>query len=141
MTPKTPDKLLSLLGIARKAGRVIIGTEMVCDEVRRRGHAGHYEEEDEKNVPVPETQSGKPHKQCGCVLIASDASANTKKRILNACAHYQVRAFVAPVTTAQLSDRLGKTGAVAAAAVFDRHFTDALIPLLEQQNTESPDQA
>ena len=131
MTPRTPDKLLSLLGIARKAGRVIIGTEMVCDEVRRCGHAGNYEEEDGKKIS--DQQNVKPHKLCGCVILASDASDNTKKRVMNACSHYQVRAFVADVTTVQLSDRLGKTGAVAAVAVFDKHFTDALVPLLEQQ--------
>ena len=54
-------KLLSLIGLARKAGKVTLGTEMVCDAVR----GGSVK-----------------------LVIASEKSSdNTKKRISN-CAQY-----------------------------------------------------
>ncbi len=56
------DKVLSLLGLARKAGKVVSGEYSVETALR----------------------SGKAH----LVLISEDASENTKKKFQNKCAYY-----------------------------------------------------
>ncbi len=62
------DKVLSLLGIAQKAGRVVSGEFSV-----------------EKAV--------KEGKAC-LVLVAKDASDNTKKMFRNMCSYYEVPVYV-----------------------------------------------
>ncbi len=62
------DKVLSLLGIAQKAGRVVSGEFSV-----------------EKAV--------KEGKAC-LVLVAKDASDNTKKMFCNMCSYYEVPVYV-----------------------------------------------
>ncbi|KIR01518.1 ribosomal protein L7Ae family protein [Lachnospiraceae bacterium TWA4] len=59
-----PDKVLSLLGLSKKAGKIESGNFCV-----------------EKAV-----KAGKAY----LVLIANDASANTKKDIENMCSYYEV---------------------------------------------------
>ena len=103
-------KLLSLLGFAMKAGKLVSGTDRICDEVRRHG------------MPSDE-QSG--YSTCGIALIAKDASDNTKKRITNACKFYRVECFVSPLTMEEISAQIGKAQA-AACATFDRGFADGI---------------
>ena len=103
-------KILSLLGFAMKAGKLITGTDKICDEIRRHG------------MPSDEP---KGYSTCGIVIIASDASDNTKKRILNACNYYRVEAYRSKLTQEQLADKIGK-GATAACAIFDRGFADGI---------------
>lgn len=55
-------KALSLVGIAKKAGRISVGESAVKDSIR----------------------FGK----CGLVIIAGDASDNTKKSVINSCKYY-----------------------------------------------------
>ena len=126
---KTPkDKLLGLLGIALKAGKLNVGTEQVCDSVRRYGHAERYGDD----MPEENGKKAKIHKKAGCVIVASDASANTVKRILNACNYYNVNFFKGTATAAELSDRLGKSGNISAVSVFDKGFTNALLKIFEK---------
>ena len=120
------DKLLGLLGIALKAGKLTVGTEQVCDSVRRNGHAERFGD----YGPEETNKKSKIHKKCGCVITASDASANTVKRILNSCNYYNVNFYRGTVTSSELSDRLGKNGNISAVAVFDKGFVNAIQKLL-----------
>ena len=57
----SPDRVLSALGLAKRAGKVISGTEQVQDAVR--------------------------DKKAFLVLAARDISDNSRKKITNTCTH------------------------------------------------------
>ena len=103
-------KILSLLGFAMKAGKLITGADKICDEIRRHG--------------LPSDES-KGYSTCGIVLIASNVSDNTKKRILNACKFYRVEAYRSNLSQEQIADKIGKS-VTAACAIFDRGFADGI---------------
>ncbi len=90
------SKLLSNLGLARRAGKLAIGTEAVRDAVK----------------------SGRAE----FVLIACDASDNTKKEILDSARFYKKEAVLTDFTMSELSSSLGKKGAVSSVAVTDINF-------------------
>ena len=94
-------KLLGLLGIARKAQKTVLGTELVTQAVREG--------------------------RCRLVLCASDISANTEKRLSQCCIYYGVMRVVTDISMDELSHACGKASAVAAVAVTDRGFADALL--------------
>ena len=88
-------KLLSLIGLARKAGKLTIGTETVCDGVR----------------------SG----SIKLVIASEKSSDNTKKRISN-CAEYDgVCAEYVAVSPDMLGKAIGKT-ATACVSIDDENF-------------------
>jgi len=97
------EKWLALLGLANRAGRVITGEELVIKEIQRQ-HAK-------------------------IVLIANDASDNTKKKIRDKCSYYQIPCF-------SVSDRytlgqsIGKEKRVVV-AVIDSGFANKLIQMLD----------
>ena len=102
-------KLLSLLGFAMRAGKLSCGTDRVCDDIRRHG--------------IPDDGDGKTKHPLGIVLIAADASANTKKRIINACIYYNMSYYVTGIPADEIGQRTGKSPSAAVCAVFDRDFT------------------
>lgn len=105
-------KLLSLLGFAMRAGKLSYGTDKVCDDIRRHG--------------IPDDGDGVPKHPLGIVLVASDASANTKKRIVNACTYYNVNYYVTGIPSDELGQRIGRNSSAAVCAVFDRDFTSGI---------------
>ena len=106
------SKLLSLFGFAMKAGKLETGTDRICDEIRRHG------------IPC-EDDSVKGYSSHGIVVIASNASDNTKKRIVNACKFYRIEYYVSNLSQNDIADRIGKASA-AACATFDRGFADGI---------------
>lgn len=105
-------KLLSLFGLAMKAGKLETGADRICDEIRRHG------------IPS-EDDSIKGYSTHGIVVIASNASENTKKRIVNACKYYRVEYYISALSQTDIADRIGKASA-AACATFDRGFADGI---------------
>jgi len=99
-------KLCGMLGLAKKAGRIISGTELVCDAVRKG-------------------------KVCQ-VYIASDASQNTVKRLSNCCTYYGTPCAVIAIDGAELGHSVGKKSIQAAAAVTDTGFTAAINKIIDQ---------
>ena len=65
-------------------------------------------------------QSGKAH----LVLIASDASDNTKKKYIDKCTYYQVDYYIA-VTSEELSNSVGKVNRMAI-VVLDAGFAKSM---------------
>ena len=96
MPEKDLEWTLSMLGLAKKAGRLVVGTPQVCDAL----------------------QGGGVH----LVLYSTGASENTKKRILDRSAYYGVHALPLNALPETLAARVGKTGAVAALGVADAAF-------------------
>ncbi len=106
------EKILSLLGLAMKAGRLSLGCDRVCDEIRRHG--------------LPSEDENETRRAVGLVVVARDASANTKKRITNACTYYNVNFYISDITSDALAERLGKSSSAAVCATFDRGFADGI---------------
>ena len=101
-------KFAGLLGIAKKAGRVIAGTNLVTDSIR----------------------SGSVSKCPHAVFLASDVSENTRKRITNCCTYYEVPYHLIPLTIAEIGDAIGKSGSVSAVGITDMGLCDALVKLI-----------
>ena len=80
------DKVLNNLGLCLKAGYLISGTDAVCESLRF-------------------------NKTC-YIFLASDASDNTKKKILDKAKFYNVEVNM-EYTSLELSSALGKSGRMA----------------------------
>ena len=107
---QTKQKLLTMAGFAMRAGKLICGTDKICDEIRRHG------------IPDDGETLAKP---VGVVLLTEDASANTQKRIENACRYYRVELIRTALTSDELATRIGRAAA-AACATFDKGFADGM---------------
>ena len=106
-----PDRALSLLGLAVKAGKVVSGE--FSTESSIKGHKART------------------------VIIAEDASDNTKKKFKDKCKFYNVPVFVYG-TKDTLGHAMGKQDR-ACAAVEDRGFAESLIELLTEKISANED--
>ncbi len=105
-TPTPKEKLLSTIGLCARARKLVVGTPIVCDALRRS-----------KDAPL-------------AVLEALDASANTHEKLVAKCAYYRTALYRIPANTAELGHAIGKNGFVAAVAVTDENLLRALAPHL-----------
>ena len=92
------DKLLGLLGMARRANRLAAGVEDI----------------------VSAAAKGK----CRAVLIASDISENSLKKLTNSCEYYKVEIHGISYTKEELGSALG-LAAVGAVGINDAGFYKA----------------
>ena len=90
-----------MLGFARRAGKTVIGTEMICRMMPKKGCVK-------------------------LVVISSGASDSTKKKLTVKCDFYRIPSVVAEIDTEHLASLLGKSGAVAAVAVTDDSFAEQI---------------
>lgn len=95
------DKFLFMLGLCRKAGQMIIGTDLVT-----------------KSLP-----SGKVK----LVIYASDASDNTKKRVTDKCTFYKVRCMESSFLANEISDSIGKAGNICVLGITNGNFSKELL--------------
>ena len=100
-----PDKLRGMLGLAKRAGRIVIGQDAVLDAVR-------------KGAATP------------LALSAADASARTVKQLTDKCTTYGVPCRTLPLTSIEFGAALGKEAPISTAAVTDRGFAEAILGLL-----------
>lgn len=82
-----------------RAGKVIIGTDTVCTAMAKRGKE-------------------KPR----LILIATDASEGTKKKLLCKAEFYGIDAIISDIDSAELGRLLGKLYAPATVAIIDDRF-------------------
>lgn len=101
-------KLLSLLGFAARARALVCGTDLCRDEIRRG------------KLPL--------------VIVAADASANTKKRIGDACRYYGCDMCIAPTPSLELSNRIGKSANIAVVGVTDMNFVNGITALFKSES-------
>ncbi len=92
------QRLLSALGLCRKAGKLICGTPMICDALS--------------------SVSKKPY----AVIMASDNSENTQKKLRDKCGFYGVELMIPELDGDSLSRAVGKTGRLSAVAVTDENL-------------------
>ncbi|MBO8155195.1 MAG: YlxQ family RNA-binding protein [Bacillaceae bacterium] len=98
------SKYLNMLGLAFRAGKCTIGEEAIVKKIQQN--------------------------KVKLLLIASDASANTVKKLTDKCNFYQVPYFVVD-DRATLSQSIGKFGRVAV-AINDKGFADKIASLLDE---------
>ena len=114
LTPEEREgRLLSTAGLAARARRIVIGTELLCDGLR----------------------SG----QVCFVLLASDASENTKKRVTDKSAYYGVPLCCLRADCATLARVFGKkNGSIAAVGITDGGIVRAMRKYLPGDPIEAP---
>lgn len=81
-----PDRFLSLLGLCRRAGKIILGSDPVIDSINL--------------------------KKAKLVIVASDCSKNTAKSVLSNAHRMGVKTCVVPYTKDDISYSVGKYTAV-----------------------------
>ena len=96
-----------MLGLAMKAGKVVIGTEQV----------------------IAYLQKGK----LKLVLLSGSASEGTKKKILFKCEFYKTCNRELSIDTDELGRLLGKTYTPAVVGITDENFSRAIINLLDSE--------
>jgi len=100
------EKLLGMLGLARRAGKVVIGTEQICVSLSKR--------------------------QAKLLIISNEASDNAKKKLVCKAEFYGVKVIIINVEMTELGRLLGKSYAPAAVAVTDEGFALRLGELAEE---------
>lgn len=100
------DKILSLLGLCRRAGKITIGNDAVIDMVTKN--------------------------KAKLVIMAEDVSKNTAKGVLSACHANNVTALTIKRDKEQLSHAIGKFCAVI--TVNDDGFANKLKMLIAEEN-------
>ena len=109
---KNKVKFERLLGIARKAGKTIIGTDLVM-----------------KALAASKSE-------VRLVLASDTASDNTKKRISDRCHYYHKTLYIIPHSPSELSHLLGKTSAVCCIGITDPSFAEGLAQYLITDDPE-----
>jgi len=99
-------KLLGLLGFAARARKLICGTDLCRDAIRRG--------------------------QLPLVIVAGDASENTKKRITDACSYYDADVCLTKLPSSVLSKQIGKTADIAVIGVSDMNFVNGIAALFDE---------
>ena len=107
--------LLSVIGLCHRAGKAIIGVEMICEALKKRGVR-------DNSLDV-------------IVIEACDTSDNTHKRVSDKCAYYKARHVKIEADTLTLGRAVGKS-AVGAVMINDQSFCRAIDKQLEIKQNE-----
>ena len=105
-------KFLSMLGLARKAGKIIIGSPLICESLAKRT---------------------KP----SLVIIASDASEQSVKKLTLKSQFYNVEYICCEATKAELAHAVGKESELAALAVTENGFSSQLLKLSGKEASDN----
>lgn len=103
-------KLFGMFGLAKKAGKVIAGTEQVTNNIR-------------KGIPC-------------IVYLSAEASDNTKKRIKNCCGYYNIELYEVDISIYDMAHTIGKKSAISAIAITDMSFTAAIKNIITKSQQE-----
>ena len=101
-------RALGMLGLAMKAGKVVIGTEQVIAFLQKN--------------------------KVKLVLLSGTASEGTQKKIRFKCEFYKTPTCVLDIDTGELGRLLGKTYAPAVVGITDENFSNAITKLLSEVN-------
>lgn len=101
---KLTNRFLFMLGLARKAGAIIIGTELVTKALA----------------------SGKVK----LVIYTQNSSQNTTKRVTDKCKFYGVECEMTEHTSDEVSSAIGKSGSVCVLGITNESFSNQLKTLI-----------
>jgi ribosomal protein L7Ae-like RNA K-turn-binding protein len=96
---KNIKQLLFSIGLARKAGKLVSGTDFVCDAIR--------------------------NKKIFLVVCSESVSDNTRKKISDCCAYYHTDLRFADVSKETLGKAIGKTF-TACVGVADKNLSELI---------------
>lgn len=96
---KNFKQLLFSIGLARKAGKLVSGTDSVCDEIRKN--------------------------KIFLVLCSHDVSDNTKKKISDCCTFYKVKLYFCEVSKEMLGKSIGKSFS-ACVGITDKNLSELI---------------
>lgn len=96
------DKIFGLIGLAKRAGKIAGGDFSVTVSIKE--------------------------KKAELVILAADASDNTKKSMINSCKYHNIR-YIEYGTTEALGQYTG-SGIRASIAVLDKGFAEAILKKL-----------
>ena len=94
------ERIRGMLGLSMRAGKLIIGTEMICRAM--------------------------PRGEVRLVVMSSSVSAATRKKLTNKCEFYGIELVEVEMNTEQLGHLLGKTYTPAAVAVMDEGIAEQI---------------
>lgn len=100
MKPVGIERISGMLGLAMRAGKLIIGTEMICRAM--------------------------PKGVAELVVVSSGASCGTKKKLFYKCEFYSTELIEIDIDTERLGRLLGKTYTPAAVAVTDHGIAEQI---------------
>ncbi|MBE6644617.1 MAG: hypothetical protein E7612_04465 [Ruminococcaceae bacterium] len=103
---KNNQRLHGMLGFAQRAGKLVMGTELICASM--------------------------PRGAVKLVVISNEASDATKKKLISKCRFYGISAIEVNIDTERLGKMLGKTYAPAAVAVADEGFANEIKKAAEE---------
>ena len=92
-----------MLGFATRAGKIIVGTDLVC--------------------------SAMPKGKVKLTVISDGASDSTKKKLTQKSEFYGITSVVTEIDTAELARVIGKDSNIAAVAVTDERFATEILKL------------
>ena len=101
------SKFLSMLGLSRRAGAVIIGTDLVTKAL--------------------------PSSKIKLVMYAQDASVNTEKKITDKCRFYNAECVKIPYDGGDVAHAIGKMSTVSVIGITDGNFSRELTLLLSKE--------
>lgn len=104
-----PSKVVSLIGFAAKARKITFGTELTVSTVRKGKKNGVY-----------------------LMLYASNASENTKKRVMDCGAYHHVPVIELAEDSAEIARITGKLHPVVVMGIADEGFASAIAKYMEQ---------
>ena len=99
------NKILSTLGICRKAGKTVTGTDNVCIRMREK-------------------------KDIFLILAADGLSDNTKKKISDKAAFYNVKVMYTQFDMITLGIAVGKNNGCACVGITDKGLADSIEKIL-----------
>lgn len=92
------DRLISAFGLAKRAGRCVLGTQMCVDSIREE--------------------------TARLVIAACDLSDNTNKKLMDSCSYHNVDIIFLDCNMAYLGEKLGKKNGTSCAAILDESFVN-----------------
>lgn len=101
------SKFLSMLGLAKRAGALITGTDLVT-----------------KALP-----SGK----IKLVIYAENSSQNTEKKITDKCKFYNTRCVKTDYNGEEIAHAIGKLSSVCVIGINDENFSKELLTLISKE--------
>ncbi len=105
------NKTLGLLGIAAKAGKLTYGGNLVRAKIQ---------------------SAQKPY----LVLLSSDSSENTQKRIKNCCTYYSCKCRMINESSDELGRMTGREGSISCLGVNDEGLATAIEKAMDETSTK-----
>ena len=105
----THSRFFGMLGFAMRAGKVVLGTDLVIGAIRANG-------------------KGKAR----LLLVCKDASEQTKKKLCFKAEFYEVKTLTIDLTSDELGQTLGKKGSPVCCAIIDDNFADEIAKALAE---------